>query len=407
MKDNIFYFVDDIDTSFVLNDIRKLAPHAGELVILSAEAIENTHELPSNVSVIDEFINWKRFKPGRILSAHFFTIIFIYLKSCFRNGSLLNPKSAIALICSNIHKAEEAIKAINLVKPNGSGKSFFIAFWFYDCIYLAFLKKWKFAEKAVCRAHGGDLFEERSSLSGKILFRDFQLKYLDYVFSVSETGTAYLKQKYPEFAVKIHTSFLGSPFHDNINPFSENEFTIVSCAKIRDVKRIHLIAEALQGIDLNINWFHLGDENLNAANDPSIELYVKAVEKLRLKPEIRYTNAGQMSNRDILNFYGRQPLNLFISVSEAEGIPVSMMEAISFGIPVLSTDVGACREIVCSETGMLMEADATPELIRNKILEFKNSEMNTPAFRKGVRAFWERNFNEDINYRNFIKQIDE
>ncbi len=407
MKDSIFYFVDDIDTSFVLNDIRKLAPQTKELVILSAEAIDKTHELPSNVTVIDEFINWKRFKPARILSAHFFTIIGIYLKSCFRDGRILNPKTAIALICSNIHKAEEAMKAINLVKPDGRDKSLFIAFWFYDCIYLAFLKKWKFAGKAVCRAHGGDLFEERSSLSGKILFRDFQLKHLDYVFSVSETGTGYLKQKYPEYSDKIHTSFLGSPFHNNINPFSEQEFTIVSCAKIRDVKRIHLIAEALLDIGINISWFHLGDENLNAANDPSIELYVRAVEKLRMKPEIRFTNAGYMSNPDIMSFYGRQPLSLFISVSEAEGIPVSMMEAISFGIPVLSTDVGACREIVCGETGMLIDADSTPELIRNKILEFKNSEMNSPAFRKGVRAYWERNFNEDINYRNFIKQIDE
>ena len=71
--------MDDIDTSFVLNDIRKLASHTKELLILSTEAIEREHLLPSNVSIIEEFIDWKRFKPLNILVSNFFTIISIYI----------------------------------------------------------------------------------------------------------------------------------------------------------------------------------------------------------------------------------------------------------------------------------------------------------------------------------------
>ena len=404
MKDRIYYFVDDIDTSFVLNDIRKLASHTKELLILSTEAIEREHLLPSNVSIIEEFIDWKRFKPLNILVSNFFTIISIYINECLLSRKFIKPKSTIALICSNIHKAKEALRAIEDFSIVKTKNNLFLAFWFYDCIYLAFLKKWGNAEDAVCRAHGGDLFEERSSLNGKVLLRNFQLKYLNHVFSVSETGSIYLKQKYPNYAQKISVSYLGSKFHIDTNPFSKNEFVLVSCAKIRDVKRIHLIAEALLDIGIVMSWYHLGDENLDAKNDPTIDLYKQAVSKLRSKQNIRYIKAGNLSNEALLKFYKEQPINLFISVSAAEGITVSMMEAISYGFPILSTDVGGCKEIVNQETGMLIFQDPNPELINKKILEFRNSGMNTIEFRKKVREYWEQYFNEDINYGDFIKK---
>lgn len=407
MKDRIYYFVDDIDTSFVLNDIRKLALHTKELVILSTEVIDRGHLLPSNVNIIEEFIDWKRFKPFNIITSNVFTILSIYIKECLLSGKFINPKIAITLICSNIHKAQEAIRTIQEFSSVKTKNNLFIAFWFYDCIYLAFLKKWGNAENAVCRAHGGDLFEERSSLNGKVLLRNFQLKHLNRVFSVSEIGSLYLKKKYPKYADKISASYLGSKFHNDTNPFNKSDFVLVSCAKIRDVKRIHLIAEALNEIGIEMSWYHLGDENLDAKNDPTIDLYKQAVFKLKSKKNIRYINAGNLNNETLLKFYKEQPINLFISVSAAEGIPVSMMEAISFGIPILSTDVGACKEIVNQETGMLMFHDPSTEIINKKILEFRNSDMNTIEFRKKVREYWEQHFNEDINYGNFIKKINE
>jgi len=51
---------------------------------------------------------------------------------------------------------------------------------------------------------------------------------------------------------------------------------------------------------------------------------------------------------------------LFINTSSSEGIPVSMMEAQSFGIPILAMDVGGVREIVGPQTGRLLQQDDPP-----------------------------------------------
>jgi hypothetical protein len=39
------------------------------------------------------------------------------------------------------------------------------------------------------------------------------------------------------------------------------------------------------------------------------------------------------------------------------------------------------------------------------ISDFKSSEKNTERFRKGVRKFWEENFNADKNYIEFFKLL--
>ena len=49
---------------------------------------------------------------------------------------------------------------------------------------------------------------------------------------------------------------------------------------------------------------------------------------------------GRMKNKDIYSLYEKEKPDLFINLSSSEGIPVSIMEAMSFGIPVISTDVG-------------------------------------------------------------------
>jgi glycosyltransferase involved in cell wall biosynthesis len=98
-------------------------------------------------------------------------------------------------------------------------------------------------------------------------------------------------------------------------------------------------------------------------------------------------------------------VNLFVSVSETEGLPVSMMEALSFGIPILSTDVGGCKEIVNEKTGVLIPLSTSPSAIAGIITDFRKSKENGADFRKGVREFWEKNFNMSNNYRQFFEKV--
>ena len=104
-----------------------------------------------------------------------------------------------------------------------------------------------------------------------------------------------------------------------------------------------------------------------------------------------------MSIEEIFEFYKETPIDLFISLSEAEGVPVSMMEAISFGIPILSTDVGGCREIVMEETGILIPLQTDMKDVARIISTFKDSNKNSTQFRNGVRTFWAEHFDVEMN----------
>ncbi len=391
------YFVDEIKSPFVINDIKKLAAKVDVIYLFSIDVLEGKEALPGNVIVFEEFVHWKSFKPLKIVLVNLFSIISIYLNECFALKKLLPFKQSIALLASNIYKAECIKDKLNSkfkAPDTHQSISTFYSFWFYDCIYLAWMRKKGWIEKAITRAHGGDLFEERGSLSGKILFRNFQGRYLDRILSVSKTGTDYLQHKYPNFKEKIETVYLGSPNHEHLNPINNGErFVLVSCALVRNIKRIHKIAEMLQLIDFPLTWYHIGSQNLQAKNDPTIPIYIDNVEKLKLKTNIEFVPKGNMSNEEVMKFFSEVPIDLFISLSEAEGVPVSIMEAISFGVPILSTDVGGCKEIVTDETGILVPLETEMEVIAKKITEFKTSHKNTAEFRSNVRLFWENNFN--------------
>ena len=97
-------------------------------------------------------------------------------------------------------------------------------------------------------------------------------------------------------------------------------------------------------------------------------------------------------------------VNLFINVSELEGIPVSLMEAISFGIPIIGCDICGVPEIVNEQTGLLLEKDFDVKEAAAKIELFLGSKASDINFRKGVKLFWNENFNADKNYPEFINK---
>ena len=401
----LIYFIDEIDSSFVRNDIERMASNFDTVFLFSVEIIDKKQVLPSNVRVIEAFIDWSDFRPLSIFLRNLLNVLRVFLKEYFRLKMRMPAKAALAVLISNVYKANSVVRALNSAKIDYTSATFY-SFWFYDCIFLAWIKmKWRI-NQTVIRAHGGDLFEERGSLKGRVLFRDFQLRFMNGVFPVSETGTRYLRSRYPKYSRKINTVYLGSPFHNSVSPFSECvDFVLVSCATVRNIKRIHLIAEMLFHVDFPLTWFHIGNENLEA-NDPTIPRYLAAKQRLLSHEFVRYIPMGELTSRQVFDFYEKNSIHLFISLSEAEGLPVSILEALSFGIPVLSTDVGGCSEIVTDQTGFLVHVDTEAAQIANVIREFRLSTHNSPVFRKGVRKFWEGRFNTDDNYRLFFSKLE-
>ncbi|WP_084144586.1 glycosyltransferase [Ferrimonas kyonanensis] len=81
--------------------------------------------------------------------------------------------------------------------------------------------------------------------------------------------------------------------------------------------------------------------------------------------------ARQLGVQQRCHFLGRvddvhrlyRALNLFGLVSDNEGAPMSLLEAQACGVPVIASDVGNCRHMVCTNMGRMVALGAQSEVI--------------------------------------------
>jgi glycosyltransferase involved in cell wall biosynthesis len=255
----------------------------------------------------------------------------------------------------------------------------------------------------IARAHGSDLYEEKTTTGYLPLLR-FVVENLDSVFFISENGKNYFSSKTGKGKSELIVSRLGVPKPVNTDnvPFSGNDYKIVSCSNLVPLKRINLIIEALKLIDEDkeIHWVHFGSGILRK------ELEQLADEILGKKKNIRFEFRGYVPVDEIFKYYSSSHIDLFLNTSFTEGVPVSIMEAQSFGIPVIATDVGGVSEIVTEGTGFLLPADFMPEELAARIIHFmKMNSAEKSILRERVLSNWNQKFNATVNYPEFISVV--
>ena len=102
-----------------------------------------------------------------------------------------------------------------------------------------------------------------------------------------------------------------------------------------------------------LEWTLIGD-------GPQIN-YIK--NKIKFLPKMLKVNLlGNLENSIVLDYLSKNYIDALINVSESEGLPFTMMEAISFGIPIIGTNVGGVKEIINNYTGILLEKDLKSNL---------------------------------------------
>lgn len=384
---------------FIERELYYLSNYFKEVIIFPLNH-SNTifRPVPQNVKVISVFddLEIKNQKIKFLLTNSFDIIKLLYYEFISHPFSLLkNIKRVISDIVFQISKVQILKdKFFDYYDKN----TILYSFWFDRWItILSLLIGREKKNQFFCRAHAFDLYEE-DNIGGYILYRKFQFKNIKKVFSVSVHGEHYMKKKYPIFNYKIDTSYLGTVPHNFLNPFYEfnKYFTIVSCGSVQNRKRTLSIVDLVDRLPLNFRWVHFGD-GVNMT-----ELRIKIDKK---KINERVVLMGHVENNIFLEFLKKSPVNMFLSLSSNEGLPYSMIEASSFGIPLLSTDVGGCSEICNKNTGILIEKDFDVKKVAETIVAFSSSEMNTLSFRKKVRGFWEENFNAEKNYYKFYNSI--
>lgn len=253
------------------------------------------------------------------------------------------------------------------------------------------------AIKIISRAHGGDLYEERK-IGGYAGLRDSIAHGIDEIYCISDHGKSYLQACYPSLAEKFHTARLGvdDPGYLNMQP-DDGHLSIVSCSFVVAGKRLHLIVEAIDYLlqrdpRLQIKWTHIGDGELYD------QLRARVVAQLAGRAEVVFK--GYLTQHQLMNLYRDEGFDVVVNVSDCEGIPVSLMEASSAGIPMIATDVGGNSEIVNEGNGILISADADIPAIAAALSQFKDR-TSALAYRSKSRRSWDEKFNAKINYNVF------
>lgn len=267
------------------------------------------------------------------------------------------------------------------------------SYWSSDWMtVLGILRKKGVLEDTISRAHGFDLYSERNPL-GYQPYRWLQFSKGHRVHSISDLGLRELKKQYPQIDGKV--SRLGTvdwgigPLPDQNSPLR-----IISCSAMTSLKRVETIAEAVRGMSFPVHWTHFGDGPLKS----------QIIQILDGKTE-HYELTGQIERSQLKDLYASTPFDLFLSTSSSEGIPVSMMEALSMGIPVWSTHVGAVQEIVGPEHGRLLEPDIDPRELAEGLDRVAQDPSSLFSMRLKARAFWESEYSAEKNYRSFVEEL--
>lgn len=256
------------------------------------------------------------------------------------------------------------------------------------------------ALRVVSRAHGYDLYEE---YYGIWPCRPRAIALLDGLFADSDIGENYLREKYPQFNEKYGTALLGVTEPGGLSkPSGDGVLRLVSCSILNPIKRIDLLFEGVvmasqMRPQQSIEWTHFGGGDTRQG-------YINRIAS-GFPPNAKGFFPGYQTQRDLIRTYLTKPVDIFINVSSTEGTPVSIMEAISCGIPIIATAVGGNVEIVSEKNGFLLSANPTPEEIAEALLRVCDQREEMLKKRQGSRQIWSERYNEATNFEAFAQKL--
>ena len=236
-----------------------------------------------------------------------------------------------------------------------------------------------FLKKKIIRKIVGDPVWERAYSKAKISesFDEFQVK--NYGFSIS------LQKKVRSFSIKKSDIVVTPSQHlknfilnlgfknkieiinngvfipeENTNIFTNDQINITIVSRLVSHKNIEKIIRAIS--DLNDPLIYL-----NIIGDgPELNQLQKISLESNNKDNIIFH--GKLSRDDINHIFLNS--DIYIQASNYEGLPHSLLEAMSYGIPVLCTPVGECKEILGNEDrGYILDLPVSKNNIKSKISE--------------------------------------
>lgn len=379
---------------FIANEIDHLSTAFDEVMIVSNDtAADPSYAVPKGVEVLR--IPYELPMLGKLLSA--FALLQLEprneLIQLRRSGLPINKRALATILvswCKGM-RFSRIIKRLARARPGARVHAY--SYWANDmAIAAALARQQGWVDNAVCRAHRWEVYSDDAS---SLPFRHFLATRLDRYLFISEDGLEYFRRRVGDYA-SLGCSRLGTRRLSDGPLSGQHPFVVVSCSSMIPRKRVELIAEALTLMECAATWIHIGD----GPSRPAVEAVCA-----RLPPNVRAEFAGQRSNEQVLALLQSRHPSVFVNLSDSEGVPVSIMEAMSAGVPVVATSVGGVGEIVIDgKNGRLLSPDPAAVEVATALKGFVG--MPDQEYRRCAGAAWSTwsgKFNADKNYIGFLQ----
>ena len=376
--------------------------HGIEVVIMPITISGEKRTIPNNI-IIDRFLADNSIKKNKIICIlNSFRKTLFYKELFFENFFKIKK---LKILLSSLCRYEIYYENFNnyFSKVQDLENTIVYTYWHDEVTYALQSLKNRYNYRLISRIHRGDLYKERRPFDYIPLKKQFT-KNIDTLYTITESANRYLKDTYGFSEDKLKLSRLGVDDRNIITKCSEeNSLYIVSCSFLSDVKRVDKIIKSLKMIaiqmkDINFRWTHIGDGLLYN------QIVSQTKEALDILPNVNYSFVGNYKNEKVYEFYLKNEIDVFINVSESEGVPVSIMEAMSCHIPIIAPDVGGVKDMVeGGYNGFLLSENCTIKEIvvsLSNIKFFKNEKIRENSY----RVFQEK-YNADKNYKEFVQTL--
>jgi glycosyltransferase involved in cell wall biosynthesis len=265
----------------------------------------------------------------------------------------------------------------------------------------AFLPAKILGKKLVHIEHDYHFYEDKPVILKRLRFL---LKFADSFVCVAPEIVDWFKEKVPGIAHKsvfINNGVDTDRFRPDIimresmrNKYgiAPETFVVGTCARLEPIKNIELLIDGFAGFQK-----HHVDAKLIIIGDGSQRKLLRQRAKQHGIDGVAIFAGMQHEVEKYLSMF-----DVYAITSRDEGLPLSVLEAMAVGLPVIATNVGALPQLLTDKLGVLLGSH-TPEALMKALLVFSTNPELLAELGGGCRSF----VNESYSLKHMVDHYEE
>ena len=215
---------------------------------------------------------------------------------------------------------------------------------------------------------------------------------LDRIVFISKFAKNIFDIANPKLKYKTETIINGIPdidYHIDDNKNSDGILKLISVGTVSNRKGQDIILKALSNLDKKLlSNFRL----IIVGVGPEYNEFKQLATELNIEDNVQFV--GEKEQNEVFKLLNKS--SVFILMSHSEGLPLSILEALRVGLPIITSNAGGCPETVSNKNGFVIKPDA---LELTHILKKLNIvELNIMS--KKSRELFEK----DYKFESFLNQ---